>query len=112
MSMSWLRMLVLLCVAALTGCFGDDTQQVKPPEVSPKDAVKAALEDVAESGQGGSALGGIMQELSKLEESDPQLAQELRKETQTMMSSSMSPDQVKQKAKEMIKKLEGGGSGG
>jgi hypothetical protein len=109
--MSWLRTFVLVCFAALIGC-GDNTEAVAPPDTTARERVKAALENVAESGQGGSELGAIMEELKGLEESDPALAEELTQDAQSFMSTQLSSDQIKQKAKDMLKKLEQGTAGG
>jgi hypothetical protein len=102
---------VLVCFAALIGC-GDQSQDVKPPDVTAKERVKQALENVVETGQGGSEIGAIMNELEGLKESDPALAEELMEDAQSFMSTQLSSDQLKQKAKDMLKKLEAGGAGG
>ena len=103
MSMSWLRTFVLVGFAAFIGC-GDVSQDVTPPDTTAKERVKAALENVVESGQGGSEIGAIMEELKGLKESDPALAEELTQDAQSFMSTSLSSDQIKQKAKDMLKK--------
>jgi hypothetical protein len=105
--MSWLKFLVLACFAAtIIGCT-DDTVKVTPPTKSAKESVKAALQNVADTGSGGSEVGAIMNELKKLEPTDPELAKELSADAQELMSTRNTSDQLKQKAKDMIKKLEG-----
>ncbi len=109
--MTWLRFLVLFCVVAMIGC-GPGSTAVKAPEISPKDKVKGYLEEMAKTGGGGgSAMGALMQECSKLEETDAALAQEVRKEVQNLMSTGSSSDQIKEKAKELLTKF-GGATGG
>jgi uncharacterized lipoprotein YehR (DUF1307 family) len=108
--MSLLRVIVVCCVVALLGC-GDGGTTVKPPDTTAKDQVKQYLENIAETGAGGSEMGAIMEELKKLEESDPALAAELQEDAKTFMSTQNSPEQLKAKAKEMIEKLDGGTGG-
>ena len=79
-------------------------QEVK---VSPREAVKKALEGIVESGQGGSEIGAIMEDLKALSEEDAALAESLSADAQAMMG--MGGDQVKAKAQEMLDKLGGGG---
>ncbi len=110
MSMSWLKIAVFSCFVALIGC-GDDSQEVTPPSTTAKESVKAALQNIVDSGQGGSEIGAIMEELKKLEESDPKLAAELMTDAESFMSTQLSSDQLKEKAKEMIKKLDSGTGG-
>lgn len=109
--MSWLRLMLVFAVAAvLAGC-GPRAQSVKPPEVSAKEAVTKALEGIAQSGQGGSEIGTIMQDLDRMKATDPQLAEALIEDANQMMSMS-NPAQIKAKAQEMLGKLGAGGGGG
>ena len=108
--MSWFRLLVVCCFVALLGC-GDKSVKVTPPDISAKQQVKAYLENISKTGAGGSEMGAIMEELKKLEATDAALAEELREDAQTFMSTTNSPEQIKQKAQDMIKKLEGASGG-
>ena len=107
--MSWIRVAILCGVAAIVGC-SDAGEQVKPPDTTAKDAVKKALEGVAKSGQGGSELGAMMNDLQKLKETDQAVAEELISDVTALMSEG-NPDQIKAKAQEMLKKLEGAKGG-
>ena len=73
--------------------------------------MRSALQNIAETGSGGSEVGAIMNELSKLEESDPELAKELKTDAAEFMSTRNTPDQLKKRAKDMIKKLDGSTGG-
>jgi hypothetical protein len=108
--MSWIRLVILMAVVALVGC--DTGKKVTPPSTSAKDSVKKALEGLVKSGRGGSEIGAIQQELKKLQETDKALADELAKDASGLMSTKNSSDDIKAKAQEMLKKLEGGGGGG
>jgi hypothetical protein len=107
--MFWIRVITLLGIVAVLGC-GSKGQKVTPPTVSPKDAVKKALEDIAQSGQGGSAVGAIMSDLEKLKATEQAVAEELIKDANVLMSTN-GEDQIKAKAQEMLKKLEGAKGG-
>ncbi len=108
--MSWLRsMLVLAAVAVLVGC-GPRAESVKAPEVSAKEAVTKALQNIAQTGQGGSEIGAIMQDLERMKATDPQLAETLIQDANQMMSLG-NPAEVKAKAQEMLGKLGAGGGG-
>jgi hypothetical protein len=107
MRKNWMGLLVLLATVVMIGC-GPKSETVTAPEVAPRDAVRQALEGLAESGQGGSEIGAIMADLDKLAAEDPALAESLKADANAMMT--MSGEQVQAKAKEMLKKLEGGGS--
>ena len=112
MSMFWLRMLVLASFVGLIGCGGGlETKNVKPPDVTVKEKIINMLEGIAETGQGGSEVGGVMQELEKLKETDPALAEELMQDADSMMSTRISSSQLKSKAQDMIDKLEQGSGG-
>lgn len=108
--MSLFRVIVVACVVAILGC-GDGGQAVKPPDTTAKEKMKQYLENIAQTGAGGSEMGAIMEEVKKLEETDPALAAELKEDAQAFMSTQNSPQQLKQKAKDMIQKLEGAKGG-
>ncbi|MFO7904307.1 MAG: hypothetical protein R6U98_16710, partial [Pirellulaceae bacterium] len=97
---------------ALIGCGGGlESKRVKPPEMTAKEKIKSMLEGIAEAGRGGSEVGRVMQELERLKETDPALADELMRDAESLMSPRMSSSRLKQKAGEMIEKLEGGSGG-
>lgn len=109
--MNWLRVLALgVVVAAMTGC-SDKGEVVKEKTYTPKESVKMALEGIIKTGQGGSEIGAMMQDIDKLRADNPQLADSLSKDGESMMSMS-DASKVKALAKDMLKRLEAGGSGG
>lgn len=108
MRTNWTGLLMLAATVVMFGC-GPQAESVQEVKVSPRDAVKQALEGIAESGQGGSEIGAMMGELDKLAAEDAALAETLKADAEAMMMGGMSSDQIKAKAKEMLGKLEGGG---
>lgn len=104
--MSFLRLLVLLAaVAVVVGC-GPGVESVSPPpERSPEQIVKSALEHAAETGQAGSELGEMMAALGEMQATDAEKASALQEDAQALMSMS-DPAAIKAKAKEMLGKLE------
>jgi hypothetical protein len=107
--MSWYRLVILVAIVAVVGC--DKAQKVTPPSVSFKESAKKALEGIVETGEGGSEIGAIQQELAKLGQTDKALADELINDANDLMSMQLGPEERKAKAKEMIKKLDGLGGG-
>jgi hypothetical protein len=107
--MYWIRVLTLIGIASVLGCGSGALkgEKVEAPKIPAKEAVKNALKPIAESGQGSSAVGAIKNELKKLKESDPALAEELSKDADELMSTRLSPEEVKAKANAMIQKLDG-----
>jgi len=104
--MSFLRLLVLLAVVAVVvGCGPSAESVTPPPERSPAETVKAVLEQAAETGQGGSALGEMMDALEKMKATDAEKAGALEEDANALMSMS-DPAEIKAKAKEMLGKLE------
>lgn len=103
--MSWIRAALLCGVAALVGC-GKGGEAVKAPDTTAKENIKRSLEGIAERGQGGSEIGAVMNELQKLKSVDAALAEELIQDAQAFMSTALSSEQIKAKAKEMLGKLE------
>ncbi len=99
----WLKGLVLLPMLAIVGC-GTDAKEVTPPSVTAKEAVMAGLAGIVESGQGGSEIGAMMNEVEKLRPEAPELADELVKELTNMMSSTSQVD-IKAKAQELYDKV-------
>jgi hypothetical protein len=104
--MSWIRVITLLGIVAVLGC-GSKGEKVTPPTVSAKDSVKKALEGLVESGRGGSEIGAIMRDLETLKATDAALAGELITDARGLMSTTLGRDEIKVKAQEMLKKLEG-----
>ena len=100
--MSWMKILVVFGIVAIVGC--SQGEEFSNPEASAKDRVKQALEGIVESGQGGSEIGAIMEDIGELEKTDPELATQLGDDLTEMMASP--GDQVKARAEAMLKKLE------
>ena len=71
--------------------------------ISPRDAVKGFLEQVAENGATGSELGELMNAIEELKATDSELANELESDGMAMMSASS--NETKAKAKAMLAKL-------
>lgn len=107
MRTNWTGLLMLAVTVVMSGC-GPQAETVQEVKVSPRDAVKKALEGIAESGQGGSEIGAMMSDLDKLAAEDAALAESLKADANALMGT-MDSAQIKAKAKEMLKKLEGGG---
>jgi hypothetical protein len=108
--MSWFRFLVLPVAVVIVGC-RPGAESVTPPEVTPVDAVKKALEQVVESGRGGSEIGAMMNDLEAMKATDPQTAEALIEDAKALMSMSDSAA-IKAKAKEMLGKLGSGAPAG
>jgi hypothetical protein len=104
--MFWIRVITLLGIVAVLGC-GSKDERVTPPTVSAKESVKKALEGLVASGKGGSEIMTIQTEIRKLKETDPALAEELIRDSNGLMSTTLGRDDIKVKAQEMLKKLEG-----
>ncbi len=102
----------LLLLALLVGTFGCGTEvreeSVTPPSVTPKEAIKSALDQVVQSGQVGSEIGAVMQQIEALKATDAATATALETDARALMSMG-SGDAAKAKAKEMLGKLGGGG---
>ena len=105
--MSWLKCVLLGALVVFVSCKTDTSQSVTPPDETAKEAVKKALEGIAETGVGGSEIGLVQIELEKLKKTNPTLADDLMEDASALMSTALSADQVKAKAKAMLKKLEG-----
>ena len=104
------RMLVPVLLLSLLGCGGGiKEEKVTPPTVTPKEAIQKALTPIAETGQVGSEVGGVMQNVEALKASDAALADTLQKGLSELMSMSGNPEGAKQKAKELLGKLNAGG---
>jgi hypothetical protein len=106
--MNWIRVLTLVGIVAVVGCLGSKAERVNAPTVTPREAVKQALEGIAKTGQGGSAIGAVQNKLKELKETEPALAEELSKEANTLMDTRLTQEEIQTKAKAMLQKLEGG----
>ena len=93
-------------IALIAGCSeGEKGNEADP--VGREYAIKA-LEGIIESGQGGSEIGLVVEELQKLKETEPELAEKLIEESNNLMSAENS-DQLKERAQAMLDQLTGGG---
>ena len=96
--MVYLRILILLAVAVVVGCQGDESVRVDQPAAA--ENAKAILESAAESGSElGSAAMGLRESLEGFEEGKALLPDLDALEAMT------NPAQIKAKAKEMADKL-------
>jgi len=101
---SGLLALCLLCCGLACGC-GNGTVDVESESVDPSGvSAKKMLEDIAESGQLSSDVMSIQEELEKLKSTDEAKGQALLDDL-TALQALSSPQQIKQKAKEMADKL-------
>ncbi len=106
--MNWIRILTLVGIVAVTGCFGSKGEKVTPPSVTPKESVKKTLQNIVDTGARGSAIGAMQNDLDKLKATEPALAEELKKEANSLMDTRLSQEEVQSRAKAMLQKLEGG----
>ena len=104
------RRLAVFLLAGVLGCGGSIREEsVTPPSITPKEAIKSALEPVAQTGQVGSEIGAVMQQVEALKATDAATAEALEQDVRSLMS--MGPgEEAKAKAKEILSKLEGGGA--
>ncbi len=105
--MSFLRFMALVLVLGLlVGCSGQpgSISVTPPPQQAPADAAKAALKDMADSGQVGSGIMAVRENLEKLKSTDAAKGEALLKELDEL-SKLNQPDAVKAKAKAMMEKL-------
>jgi len=94
---------LLVSALAVTGC-GPSSTPVDVPNPPATAAIKQNLQGAVETGQLGSGMMAIDNEIEKLAATDAAKAAELKKEFAAVKSAS-SPAQVKAKAKEMMDKL-------
>jgi hypothetical protein len=93
---------LLLAGLGLAGCGGGD----RPVNVTPAPPPPAQplLESIASSGQMGSEVELIRDSFEKMKATDPQKAEELLKDLETLQSTT-DPAQIKAQAQKMIGKL-------
>ena len=97
--MVYLRILILLAVAVVVGCQGDESVNVRATQTPAPQSAKTILEETAESGELGSAAMGLRESLEGFEEGKALLPDLDALEAMT------NPAQIKAKAKEMADKL-------
>ena len=103
------KLMAAVLLAGVLGCGSSIREEsVTPPSITPKQAIKSALEPVAQSGQVGSEIGAVMQQIEALKATDAATATALENDARALMSMG-SGDAAKAKAKEMLGKLGGGG---
>lgn len=94
---------VVVLLSALAGCgTGDSPKSVTPPAAT--ENIKAALNDVAQTGQIGSGGMTIEQEIEKLHATDAAKADALKKDYDELKTI-RDPGKAKAKAQEMMGKL-------
>lgn len=96
-------MALLATVLSVVGC-GPSSTPVDVPNPPANAAIKQNLQGAVDTGQLGSEMMAIDNEIEKLATTDPAKAEELKKQFAEVRSAS-SPAQVKAKAKEMMDKL-------
>ncbi len=90
---------MLLVVVAIVGCQADESKKVTAPTTSASDSAKAALGDIAESGELGSATMAVREGMEATEEGKALLPELDALEGLT------DPEEIKAKAKELADKL-------
>jgi len=102
----WASVLLVFALAVIgcSGGTGPGPQKVQPVQVQPADAIRSALESVAQTGQLGSEGLTIQENIEKLRASDPAKAEELAKDYEALQGMS-DPAKVRAKAQEMLGKL-------
>jgi len=94
--------MVVLAVS-LAGCNRSGSPSAAPAPTTA--AAKAALLDVAKSGQIGSGMMAVQDYVENLKATDAAKAEQLAKELQQLGKLSATPDALKAKAKEIADKL-------
>jgi hypothetical protein len=107
--MGKLKLVLMALLLGTLGCGGEVREEaVTPPSVTPKEAIKSALDQVVQTGQVGSEIGEVMQQIEALKATDAATATALENDARALMSMG-SGEAAKTKAKEMLGKLGGGG---
>lgn len=104
-----LRSMIAMALSAVVllavGCSGGPkSERITPKTVPPAEAAKAALKEIAESGQVGSGADMIRENFEKLKATDAAKAEALLKDCEALMKL-QDPQAAKAKAKEMMDKL-------
>ncbi len=107
------RFLILILVTALVGCGGGRRNSDSTPqsEVTPRDAIKKSLNRMLESGAPGSEIGGVLEGIEALRESEPAVASTLKEDADELVRLMSLEDRAGMQAKidEMLLQLEGTG---
>jgi len=90
-----------ICLLALTGC-GEQPVPVAPPDNTTQ--IRQSLSDIEKTGQLGSGLDLIAEQIDALKESDPEKAAKLE-EAFEKLSNSSNPREAKKQATTMIEML-------
>lgn len=98
---------LVLAALGIGGC--SKGQSVTPPTVSPKEAIRTNLTQVAQTGQAGSEVGAVMQDIEKLKATEPATAKALEDDARQLMEMSGNQEAAKAKAQQMLKNLDAGG---
>lgn len=98
-----LRISLLSLAVAVVGCGPGSTPVEEEPGSSTEDLIRQDLQNAAETGQLGSEMMSIQNELEKLKQENPELAQELSEDLNELEG--MQGSQAKSKAQSMIDKL-------
>jgi hypothetical protein len=97
--MGFIRILVLVCAFAVVGCTSESQSVTPPPAPTASQSAKAALQDIAASGELGSATMGLRESLEGFDEGKALLPD---LDALEAMSDAAA---IKAKAKEMAGKL-------
>ncbi len=95
----------MMLAVAFAGC-SPQSVPVEAPETTPTEALKRDLRTPAESGELGSEMIAIQDNIEQLKQTDPALAEELSQDLEQMQSAK-DPSKVKAIAQEMLTKLDG-----
>lgn len=105
MGMNFVRIWAVAVVVALVGCTGDKPIPVAPPAAQSATAsAKAVLDEVAQTGNRGSGMMQLRQDLEKLKQTDATRGTELLSDLDALEAASQ-PEAIKAKAKAMADKL-------
>lgn len=99
---SLVRILSLGLVALLLGC-GPGSTPVEVPQMSPAEEIRRDLQTIVETGQTGSEMVLIEQNIDKLQQADPDKAAQLSTEFQKLQGSN--GPQAQAQAKKMLEML-------
>lgn len=97
------RILTVAAIVSLVGCGGPGSTPVPPPSISIADLIRNDLKMIADSGQVGSEVSSIQDNLTKYREENPAVASQLLTELEKLQG--LSGAEAKSVANEMIAKL-------